>query len=357
MKITFFSFMILIVVAGCSKETTDNKNDSSLQKQQTSQGLIPTNPNEITLIESAVRKEWLEIAAKSAALFAAKDFDKLEELANQYRTSKECFDTGIWKLEAVYFGIVPSSDKSDEEWKMSLATLHDWIRTKPNSITARVALAGTLVDYGWKARGSDYAKNVSDTGWKLLGERLSEAVQVLKQAGNLSEKCPHYWTVMLEAAMGLSANKSQYETLFQKAIASEPDFTGYYCQKAYYLSPRWGGQPGDMEVFLEGAANQVGGENGDLLYARVAWYVQLLTRDVFDDHGLSWERTDKGFEVLEKLYPNSIHVQNGRAYMAVMGCEKTLAPRRLILALHGQIDPKDWTSKENFIRLTHTYNP
>jgi hypothetical protein len=33
-----------------------------------------------------------------------------------------------------------------------------------------------------------------------------------------------------------------------------------------------------------------------------------------------------------------------------------LAPRKLVAALHGQIDPKVWTSKENFIRLTKDLN-
>jgi hypothetical protein len=349
MKKIFVSLTILTALLGCSKQST--------QTSQTTSSLIPTNPAEITMIETAETKEWHKIEAESAGFFAAKDFGKLEDLANDYRTSKADIASGIWKLEAVYRGIVPDVNKSDGEWEQSFVTLHDWIQAKPDSITARVALADMLVDYGWKARGNGYANTVTESGQKLMEKRLIEAVQVLQKAEDLKQKCPFYWTVMMGAALGLGADHSQFETLFQKAIAYDPDFTGYYSAKAYYLTPRWYGQPGDMEAFLEKAADQVGGEDGDVLYARVAWYVQLLTGDVFDEHGLSWERTDRGFEIIEERYPDSPYVQNARAYMAVMGCEKTLAPRKLVTALHGQIDPKVWTSKENFIRLTKTLNP
>jgi hypothetical protein len=343
MKKIFVSLTILTALLGCSK--------------QSSKTLIPTDPAEITLIETAETKEWHAIETESAGFFAAKDFGKLENLANNYRTSKASIASGIWKLEAVYSGIHPDESKSNDEWERCLANLHDWIQAKPDSITARVALADTLVSYAWKARGSGYANTITETGEKLMEKRLVEAVQVLQQAENLKQKCPYYWIVMMNAALGLAANNSQFETLFQKATAYDPNFTGFYWAKAYYLTPRWFGQPGDMEAFLEKAADQIGGEDGDVLYARIAWYVQLLTRDVFDEHGLSWQRTDRGFEIIEKRYPNSPYVQNARAYMAVMGCEKTLAPRKLIAALHGQIDPKVWTSKENFIRLTKRYNP
>jgi hypothetical protein len=349
MKKIFVSITIFVALMGCSKQ--------SPQSSQATSSLIPTNPAEITIIKTAETQEWHNIGAESADFFAAKNFDKLEDLANEYRTSKASIASGIWKLEAVYLGIIPDVNKSNDGWDQSLVTLHDWIQAKPDSITAPVALADTLVAYAWKARGSGYADTVTEAGQKLMEKRLTEAVQVLQQAENLKQKCPHYWTVMMSAALGLGANNSQFETIFQKAIAYDPDFAAYYSAKAYYLTPRWYGRPGDMEAFLEKAADQVGGEDGDVLYARAAWSVQLKTRDVFDEHGLSWQRTDKGFEVIEKRFPNSPYVQNARAYMAVMGCEKTLAPRKLVTALHGQIDPKVWTSKENFIRLTERYNP
>jgi len=110
MKSVFINLVILTTLLGCSKETPKNTENSKPQEQHSSQSaspLIPTNPSEITLVEMPERQEWLKIGAEAAGLLAAKDFGKLEELANNYRTSKECIASGIWKLEAVYFGIIP----------------------------------------------------------------------------------------------------------------------------------------------------------------------------------------------------------------------------------------------------------
>lgn len=354
MKSALLISLALIALLGCSK-APQNADGSKSQSQQNAQFInpsIPTDPGEITMIETAEKKEQLQIEAKSASLFADGDFGGLEDLAKNYRQSKACFASGVWKLQWVYEGIIPDATNSDDIWNKTLSTLHKWIQAKPNSITARVALADTLVSYGWKARGSGYANTVTPEGWKLLGERLTTAVQVLKDAQNLQEKCPCAWQVMLTAALGLGIDKTQYDVLFQKAVASEPDFTGYYFAKAYYLTPRWYGQQGEMAAFLQKAADQVGKEDGDLLYARIAWHVQLMTGDVFDDPTLSWARVDKGFEVMEKRFPDSLYVRNGRAYMAVMGSDHVNAPRRLVGVLQGQLDPVEWTSKENFLRLT-----
>jgi hypothetical protein len=332
MKKTLIGLVVLVaLLSGCSKKTPSSK---------------------IVLIETMEHKERLKIEAEASAFFAAKDFTKIEDLVNKYRTSKECYPNGTWKLSSVYSGILPGDDKSDDEWQTNLTILRDWVQVRPDSVTARVALANALLSYGWKARGTGYAGSVTETGWKLFHERLIEAVQVLKQNEALSEKCPYSWTVLLTAAMGLGVEKSVYDSIFQKAIASEPDCSGYYSQMAYYLLPRWHGQPGDTAAFLKKAADQAGGDKGDLLYARVSWFIEGIESNVFEEDSFSWERADRGFQLLEKQFPDSLFVQNERAYIAVMGCDKTLAPRKLVDDLHGQIDPTAWTSKENFIRLT-----
>jgi len=155
----------------------------------------PIDPSQIILVQTAERTEKLNIHDEARAYFAAKDFIKLEALAKKYRTSKSCFANGIWKLGSVYSGIVPGAERPDAEWETDLATLREWVQARPNSITARVALAKALVDYGWKARGTGWAKTVKETDWKLFGGRLTEAVQILKQASTLSEKCPYSWDV------------------------------------------------------------------------------------------------------------------------------------------------------------------
>src|SRR5262249_27327327 len=61
---------------------------------------------------------------------------------------------------------------------------------RPQSVTARIALATAYPDYGWHARGEGEVETVSDSGWKLLEEPSDKAAEVLKQAWSLLTKCP-----------------------------------------------------------------------------------------------------------------------------------------------------------------------
>ena len=354
MRIISVSCLFLVLAVSCSKERVSNTNPSKLPDQGAQ---APVTRPDVTVVETSESKKGTEIRAQASELLVARNYDKLEEPADKYRASKECNGDGLWKLREVYAGMIPAAAKPAAEWETRLRVLREWIKAKPESITAHVALADALVCYAWKARGGGYAGTVTEDGWNLMGQRLNDAVQVLKEVKSTKEKCPFWWSVMLRACLGLGVEKDQYQKLFEQAIRSEPGFTGYYCQMAYYLLPRWHGEATDTANFLQRAADQIGGDDGDLLYARVAWYLQGIEGNVFDESKLSWERADKGFQVMEKMFGDSLFVRNGRAYMAVMGCPKTLLPRRLVTELDGKIDPKAWSTKENFNRLTKNLFP
>lgn len=354
---TTVSFCLLALAAGCSKQPAGTSADNYPQPPKQSSRVAPSpatlgRPAQLVLVETTENTERGEIRAKSLALLSGQKYDELDTLAGKYRTSKECYADGIWKLKEVYEGLVPDEKESDAQWERRLAAIRIWIKARPESITARVALADVLISYAWKARGSGYANTVSQNGWNLFDERLKESVQVLNDCKNFKDACPRWWSNMLRATLGLGVDRQTYQAVFNEAVKAEPANAGYYLQMAHYLLPRWHGKPNDIAAFLQKAADQIGGDDGDVLYARVAWYLQGIEGNVFDERNLSWERADHGFQVLEKRFPDSPLVQNGRAYIAVIGCPKTLLPRRLVAGLHGNIDPKTWTSRENFRRLT-----
>jgi hypothetical protein len=360
MKNIFVSLAVLSIAVSCSKtplSRTDNSEPKAPSAPQTAYHPKPIDPNRIVLVQTEEHKERIRIEEQARAYVAAKDFTHLEQMADRYRTSKECYPTGMWKLVSVYSGMAPDSSSPDKEWEACLATLRQWVQSDPESITARVGLADALVNYGWKARGSGLADTVTPQGWRLLKERLNEAIKVLEPTARMTHKCPHAWSVQLQAGLGLGVGKEDYITWFEKAISSNPDYTEYYCKMAMYLHPRWGGKPEAFVDFVKTTADKFGGEAGDVLYARMAWYAQGCGGNVFLETDLPWDRADRGFIAIENQFPDSLYVQNARAYIAVMGCEKTLAPRALVDGLEGRIDPGSWTSKENFIRLTRSLYP
>lgn len=340
----FLGCMLLIALAGCSKEPVKSAAPAKPKAF--------VDPAKYTVVETAEAKDCHEIRAQAKQLFDATNYNGLEELATKYSDMSDCYPEGFSKLGQVYRGIVPDSDAAEDDFKTALPKMRKWIVAKPDSMTARLAIADTLINYAWKARGSGWADSVSKEGWKLMGERLTESAQFLKEAGSLKEQSPRRWTLFMTAALGLNATRPQYEALFRKAVSSCPDNFAAYSDMAYYLLPRWHGQPGETKKFITDFSDQIGGENGDLFYARLTWSLRRCSTNIFEECNLSWDRVDKGFQVMEKRYPNSTYVENARAYFAVIGSTRKADGQTRITAMNGNIDTNMWTSKDNFVRMT-----
>lgn len=86
-----------------------------------------------------------------------------------------------------------------------------------------------------------------------------------------------------------------------------------------------------------------------MLYARVVWCLNRETYfdNIFHENDLSWQRVKKGFEVLEKRYPNSLAVKNEGAYLAVLA-QDALTARKFFDDTKGQMDETIWRSQDEF---------
>lgn len=94
------------------------------------------------------------------ALLAKEDFEKLDTIADAARVSKIRVPGGTWLLYHFYSGITSpfgGKNAADAAWENHITILKRWVEQRPQSITARVALAQAYVNYGWKARGTGYA--------------------------------------------------------------------------------------------------------------------------------------------------------------------------------------------------------
>ncbi len=337
-----------LLFAGCSKNQTADNASASGPGNQTNAAIGKILQN-FVVVESAETKEKEEIKNQAKTLFDAKDFDKLDSLAAQYRESRECYADGNWKLSEVYVGLELPDKASDSEWESHLAVFNDWIKARPESITARVALADELLGYAWKARGTGYANTVSRTAWQLFSERLQRALTVLRDARTLKEGCPYWGSTMLRIAIGSGTERSQYETLFKNIVLAYPDYSRYYTLRATYLLPRWHGKTGEWEADLVASADKIGGEEGDLLYARVVWNMQQgrTFDNIFKESKLSWERIARGFAIIEKRYPDSLAAKSERAFLTALGGPVNEAESSFN-KLEGKVDLSIWMDRDEF---------
>ncbi len=300
-------------------------------------------------VESEETRDRNAIAEKVQSLLTGKDYDSLDKLADELRRSKATYVDGYWKLWAFYEGFPPGKKAPDEQWAVRLGAIREWAKQKPDSVTARVALAETLTGYAWKARGGGYVDTVTDTGWKLFEERLAESRRVLDGAYKLKTVCPHSFAVAQRIALGEGWPRETYEKLFAAAIQCEPTYGSYYFRKVLHLMPRWHGQQGDWEKAAEESANRIGGDDGDIWYARIGWFVHDLGfyEDIFRETNLNGNRVKRGYDLMLKRYPQSLTVAAQLGRLAVVNRDPHTAGA-MLERLGGKVDLEIWSSLEWF---------
>jgi hypothetical protein len=266
-------------------------------------------PGEIEKEDNETAIEKKEQREKVINCFNSDNFTELDDYAHKLRTEKIRNSYGEWKLFTLYqilsepVAVEKPSQATEEEWQNYLDKFAKWINQNPSSITARIAYAGALVEYAWKARGGGYASEVTEDGWRLFKERIAKAEQILNEAKTISEKCPHWYTVMSHIATAQGWDIERYNKLFKEAISIEPLYEETYLTKASYLMPRWHGRKGDVEKFAEEVINTLGGKEAyRIYYLIVTNQIELYGFDSLKETEFCWEKIIKGYEASQDLY-------------------------------------------------------
>jgi hypothetical protein len=276
----------------------------------------------------------------------AEQFEKLDRMAAEVRQSKARLPGGGWRLEDFY-GVVDAIGANDAETEARIARLERWIAARPQSITPRVAMAGVLHRWAWRARGSATADKVTEQGWQLLAERLKRADKVLTEAQKLPEACPHLYFDWLKTGLGLDWEPGKMRALFDQAVKAEPDYILDYHIYANYLQPKWDGQPGEATAFAKTAADRIGGPEGDMIYFQIA--LSLIHRGNPGIHAkeMDWTRIQRGYTATRDHYGVTNQQDNRMAYMAWKFRDRTFAAQQFqIIGDHWS--KKVWGDRETF---------
>jgi hypothetical protein len=279
-------------------------------------------------------------------------FGELDRVADHSRAAKERFPGGMWKLHELYKGLyepVPYPvHPTQEDWDALLQELQKWVTARPESVTARVALAWAYIGYAGDARGDGYANTVSESGWKLFRVRTADAKRILEEASALPTKCPEWYVVMQSVAQNLDWSETEKRALFERAIKFEPGYYYYARTLASGLLPKWGGAPGATEKFAQEAADRVGGDQGDILYFQIASSNSVMCACAGDPH-LSLERIERGFDATEKQYGVSMLNLNRMAFLAARTRpDDELLADKAFARIGDQWDEETWRIEEDF---------
>jgi Domain of unknown function (DUF4034) len=283
-------------------------------------------------------------------LLEQEKFETIDMIADRARSTKQRFDGGIWKIHIIYAGLYEprQGQKAGEaEWQQLLDRLKRWVAQRPDSITARVALAAAYSNYAWNARGNGYADSVTEHGWELFQQRMELSGKTLAEAFAMPTKCPEWYLEMQHLVRDLGGSKEAQAAAFEKAIAFEPDYQYYYRAEAESLQEKWGGEKGDVAAFSNKIADRIGGERGDMIYFHIALDINCNCGEDQDLHGLSLSRIERGFKAIDKNYHASLHSLNSMAYLASAGGDPLFA-NEMFRRIQDSWAPDTWKTRDYF---------
>jgi len=258
----------------------------------------------------------------------AEKFDDLDRMADEYRRDKSRLPGGDWKLRAFY-EILDAPQLTDKDSVEHLDHLHHWMKLRPESITARVALATSLTRWAWVARGNGLANTVTPEGWRLFGERAGEAYVVLEGSRDMKIMCPQWYTEMMTVGLAQGWDISRVQEVFARGIQFEPDYQYLYTQYANYLLPKWYGKSGDSSAFAKTSADKLG-DRGDLLYFQIVGSLihQGNGKLQVANEEIDWPRVQRGYASLIAAYGQNRHRANQLAYMAFRFRDREVAQQQ-----------------------------
>lgn len=310
-----------------ARELRLSKNGDGQSKEQSTRSPNRDKDGTSAVISESPEPQRLMDQAKS--LLLREEFPELDKLAESLRSTKARFPGGGWQLTRLYEAVSnvnSSGNETDADWTSHLALLQRWAVSRPQSITARLALADAYLRYAWVARGEGYANTVTDGGWRLFQERTQQSSKALSEAANLPAKCPYWYELAQEIALASGADSGQQRAIFEKAVRFEPLYFAYYQRYAITLLPKWGGTSGELESFANESIRRVGGKQGAYIYFEIA--SNLCGRcGEFSPDEFSWQTLQDGFGALEEFYGLSPLKVNRFAFLASSYGDKAVAAK------------------------------
>ena len=336
-----------LMAAGCSKKS------ESRTMPAPAAGTGQIDAANLQLITDTEEKERDDFSTNVRTLVRQGNFKLLESQASFYRAHKASFPDGTWKLAGFYgaFGDLPN-ETSEQGWQDLNQQLQEWDRENTNSITPLLALAQFYRGYAWHARGGDWGDKVTDEGSRLMGERLRQSLGCLQNARKLlpAEPDDEYYAIALRVCLGVGIDRTTYEKIFTEAVKNTPDNMAIYEQKAYYLLPRWYGQPGEWETFARAMSKRKDIPGSEEIFARCALHLRDLGifYDEFSYSDDSWNDLKASFHALEQNYPDSLAIKS--TFCLISGKLDDYQEGRAQMKLLGtNVDQSVWGSKDNFM--------
>ncbi|MFD8965842.1 hypothetical protein ACFV0C_12705 [Streptomyces sp. NPDC059568] len=271
----------------------------------------------LALVESADAGDWQAVKAGLTSFDLGRDHDVLGELA-------DCSGVEDWIGRAV---------EEDKEHRA----------------TALLISGARHITWGWEARTSKRAKDVTREQWRVFHERLRIAEEQLFEAAELRPEWVTPWRQLLTSGRGMSLGPAVNETRLDAALRRDPLDLETHIDWLSQLQPRWGGEPGEGLAFARDALARApqGHRLGCVIaMAHIEEWVESDSGDCLETPEIQAElRAAADHSILHPAYerrPGWQHDFNMFA-MALSLADERHTVRRVFQALDGAYTRWPWT--------------
>ncbi|MER6536136.1 hypothetical protein ABT215_20470 [Streptomyces sp900105755] len=132
--------------------------------------------------------------------------------------------------------------------------LQDWIgrvveEDEEHRATALLISGARHINWGWEARTSARATDVSREQWRVFYDRLQIAEEHLLEAAELRPEWITPWRRLLTSGRGMSVGTAVNEARLDAALRRDPLDLATHIEWVSHLQPRWHGGPGQALEF------------------------------------------------------------------------------------------------------------
>jgi hypothetical protein len=233
--------------------------------------------------------------------------NELDAIADNYRTSRVRTRGGWWALQVFYEWLTPfagaradcgcGQDISKVTFDDKRKALEAWLERRPNSVTARVALANLWRLRAWQLRGGASAKDTSEAAWQGFRDSMKLADETLAAVPATDD--PMVYFIEMNMAVVSDDPRARLRSLYFHASGAFPTFPPYATQYYSYMLERWFGEPGESAAFAASLLTKPGGDQGAIDYVAVAAAAAMASSLGVDDV-LRWSGID--YDTLIKAY-------------------------------------------------------
>jgi hypothetical protein len=280
-------------------------------------------------------------------------FDELDTLAKGYRSSHVRLAGGYSALMNLYAVLTRFDDGGCASKPAQCYSFDDkrlamerWLAGRPESLTARIALALLWKQYAWVGRGNDTADKTSDAQWSAFKERMARARELLEPLD--FDLDPEIYLIEMGATAASERPKDRLLNLYERATLAYPNIYEFAAPRFYFTLPRWHGEPGEAAAFTQSLLTVPGGEAGLMAYFNVAGETLMTEHHleaIFEVSGTQYPLLLKAFAAREAAFGVTKNDMNVLMYYAIAAQDcGTINP--LIEKIGDDWNYSIWTNKE-----------